>query len=240
MRTSSVGRLRLIPTVTDLKAEPARRRRRQVVAATLLAGAGLLGRSLSTRPGSRQFYGLTLSVAVTWLAGGLASGPLQLGWSTSRAGVSRRPVAGPVLIGVAAFGAFYGCARVARHVPPLNNAIVDVLSYAHRGSTPMVALTTLVNGAAEEVFFRGALYSAIDEDRQVLLSSAAYAAVTCSTRNPALVLASAVMGVLFAEQRRATGGIQAPMLTHLTWSTLMLMILPPLFRPASGEQTGLA
>ena len=38
------------------------------------------------------------------------------------------------------------------------------------------------------------------------------------------------MGTLLAVQRRATGGIQAPLLTHLTWSTLMLRYLPPLFR----------
>ena len=51
-----------------------------------------------------------------------------------------------------------------------------------------------------------------------------------ATRNPALVLASLAMGTLFGLQRRATGGIQAPMLTHLTWSALMLRYLPPLFR----------
>ena len=33
----------------------------------------------------------------------------------------------------------------------------------------------------------------------------------------------------FAFQRRATGGIQASALTHLTWSALMLWYLPPLF-----------
>jgi uncharacterized protein len=49
-----------------------------------------------------------------------------------------------------------------------------------------------------------------------------------ATCNPALILASATMGALFGLQRRATGGIQAPLLTHLTWSTLMLRFLPPL------------
>jgi hypothetical protein len=44
------------------------------------------------------------------------------------------------------------------------------------------------------------------------------------------------MGVLFGVQRRLTGGIQAPILTHVTWSALMLRFLPPLFadRPASA------
>jgi CAAX protease family protein len=61
-------------------------------------------------------------------------------------------------------------------------------------------------------------------------STAAYALATTATRNPALVLASAAVGTLFALQPRATGGIQAPLLTHLTWSALMLRYLPPLFR----------
>jgi len=59
-----------------------------------------------------------------------------------------------------------------------------------------------------------------------------YMLATTATRNPALVLASGVMGALFGLQRRSSGGIQAPILTHLTWSTLMLRFLPPLFRRA--------
>ena len=66
----------------------------------------------------------------------------------------------------------------------------------------------------------------------MLTSTAVYTLATTATRNPALVLASAVMGTLFGLQRRASGGIQAPMLTHLTWSILMLRYLPPLFREA--------
>jgi hypothetical protein len=46
------------------------------------------------------------------------------------------------------------------------------------------------------------------------------------------VIAALFMGGLFAMQRRATGGLQAPLLTHLTWSTLMVRYLPPLFRHA--------
>jgi hypothetical protein len=71
---------------------------------------------------------------------------------------------------------------------------------------------------------------AIGQAHPVALSTAAYSLATVTTRNPALVLASGVMGTLFAAQRRASGGIQAPVLAHLTWSTLMLRYLPPLFR----------
>ena len=66
------------------------------------------------------------------------------------------------------------------------------------------------------------------------VSTGTYALATVATRNPALVLAAAVMGTLFAAERRASGGIQAPMISHLTWSTLMLKYLPPLFRDRSA------
>ena len=206
------------------------RRRRRVVAGVTAAGAGLLGVSLSTRPASWQFYATSAGVAATWLAGGVASGPLHLGWMQTKDETLRRPVLTPVLLGIGAFGAFYGCALVAREIPVLDTAISSVLAYAHQGDNTLVLLTTLANGAAEEVFFRGALYAAIGEQHPVALSTAAYTLATVTTRNPALVLAATVMGTLFAAQRRASGGIQAPVLTHLTWSVLMLRYLPPLFR----------
>jgi CAAX protease family protein len=209
------------------------RRRRKVVAAISMAGAGLLGMSLSTEPDSPQFYALTLGVAGTWLIGGLRSGPLHLGWEPTAHRMCRRPVITPIATGAAAFEIFYGAALAARRIPKLNNAIADVLNYAHQGSTPGVLATALANGIGEEVFFRGALFAALETSNPVPASTAIYTLATAATRNPALVLASGVMGALFAMQRRATGGIQAPMLTHLTWSTLMLRFVPPLFRHAS-------
>lgn len=206
------------------------RRRRKVVGGVTVAGAGLLGASLQTKPDSWQFYAATAGVAATWVAGGFLSGPLHLGWMQARDETLRRPVLTPMATGAAAFGLFYGCALVCRRIPVLNEAISSVLDYADEGKTGLVLMTTLANGAAEEVFFRGALYAAIGEQHPVALSTAAYGLATITTRNPALVLAASVMGTLFAAQRRSSGGIQAPVLTHLTWSTLMLRYLPPLFR----------
>lgn len=219
-------------TPPPVAAEPlvVRRRRRRVVAATALGGAALLGRSLSsTEPGSRDFYTSTAAVAATWTVGGLASGPLHLGWIERRDEELRRPLVTPVLTGVGAFAAFYGAALVARRIPVLDEALIKVLRFADEGDDRLVMATTLANGLAEEVFFRGALYSAL-EHHPVVGSTGVYALATTTTRNPALVLAATVMGTLFAGQRRASGGIQAPLLTHLTWSALMLRFLPPLFR----------
>jgi hypothetical protein len=195
------------------------RRRRGLLTTVTAAGTGLLGLSLSARPGSGRFYALTNAVAATWVAGGLAAGPPPRGRS-------RHPVVTPVLIGAGAFGVFYATALVARRVPVLSRAVTGVLVYAHRGSGPAVFATALATGAAEEVFFRGVVQ---EPGTSVVTSTAVYALSTVATRNPALVLASIVMGTVFGLQRRATGGVQAPLLTHVVWSALMLRYLPPLF-----------
>ncbi len=212
------------------------RRRQRVVAGVSVAGAGLLGLSLSTRPGSKDFYATTLGVAAVWTAGGLLSGPLHLGWIQGRDDRLRRPVVTPVATGVGAFGFFYACALVARRIPVLDRAISRVLVFAEEGNDRAVLLTTLANGLGEEVFFRGAMYAALGDRHPVASSTAVYALSTTTTRNPALVLAAGVMGTLFGLQRRASRGLQAPVITHLTWSALMVRYLPPLFRHAQKER----
>jgi membrane protease YdiL (CAAX protease family) len=196
-----------------------------VLAAVTAAGSGLLGASLASRPGSRRFQVLTASVAATWLAGAQAAGPVPRG---------RREVLQPVVTGAGAFGVFYGCALVARRIPLLRRAITGVLDHAHRGSKASVAATTLLTGAAEEVFFRGSLYDAAG----ARASTAVYVLSTTATRNPALVLASAAMGTLFAWQRGRSGGVQAPLLTHVVWSALMLGFMPRLFPPETLDSAG--
>jgi membrane protease YdiL (CAAX protease family) len=220
-------------------AEPAvRARRRRVVTATGVGGAGLLGISLSTKAGSPQFYLLTMGLAGTWAAGALGSGPFPLGTAQGQDGAQRCPVVMPVLTGVGAFGLFYGAARLARHIPPLNRAIGSVLHYADDGSTRLVLLTACANAVAEELFFRGALWSLVQDSHPIVKTTLAYAATTAATRNPALVLAGTATSVLFGLQRRTSGGILAPALTHLTWSLLMLRYLPPLFpTPRRAEIT---
>jgi membrane protease YdiL (CAAX protease family) len=239
-RRSLAGRLtqplrHVVPVVhTEPPAVIARRQR--VVAVVTAAGAGLLGTSLSTQPGSRRFYASTLAVAGVWVGGGAASGPLHRGWIEGRDGDLRRPVLVPVATGVAAFAFFAGAATVASRIPVLDRAIGDVLAFAEQGTDRWVLATTLANGVGEEVFFRGALYSALAGHHPVVTSTAVYTCATVTTRNPALVLAAALMGTLFALQRRASRGLQAPMLTHLTWSTLMVRLFPVLDRRLRGDR----
>jgi membrane protease YdiL (CAAX protease family) len=140
-----------------------------------------------------------------------------------------------VLTGAAAFGLFYGAARLARHIPPLNRAIGTVLGYADCGSMPLVLLTASANAVAEELFFHGALWPATQQSHPITTTTLAYAATTAITRNPALILAGIATSVLFGFQRHTSGGILAPALSHVTWSLLMLTCLPPLYRTPSGR-----
>lgn len=220
------------------ESEAVRRRRRRVVLGTSVAGAGLLGLGLSTKPGSREFYTTTLGVAAVYAIGGLASGPLHLGWVELNDRTRRRPVIVPVATGAAAFGVFYAGAHISKRIPPLSRAVASVLQFADEGEDRLVLTTTLANGVAEEIFFRGAVYAALDGRHPVAGSTAVYMVSTLTTRNPALVLAAGVMGSLWALQRRASSGLQAPVITHLTWSALMLRYLPPVFHDVvTGHDT---
>jgi membrane protease YdiL (CAAX protease family) len=204
------------------------RRRRIVVAIVLVIGATLLGISLDVRPGDVRFYPLTLAVALVWTLGGVLSGPLHLGYLPFR-GSLRRPVLTGLLAGLLAGLIFIGGALGVRLIPPLHDYVENVLAHARYGTLPLILLVTLLNGVAEEVFFRGGLFAAIGRRHPVLISTLVYAAATLATGNPMLVFAALTLGLVLALQRRASGGILAPIITHLTWSTMMLFLLPPLF-----------
>jgi uncharacterized protein len=203
------------------------RRRRIVVAVVLVIGASLLGLSLAQKPGDPWFYPITASVAVVWVVGGLVSGPLHLGYIPFR-GALRRPIVTPLILGLIASAVFVAGALVVREIEPLRKIVVDVLAHANKGSVPIVAALALANGAAEEVFFRGALFAAIGRRHPVPISTGIYVLVTLATANLMLVFAAVLMGFVFGLQRRASGGILAPMITHLTWSTAMILVLPPI------------
>ena len=202
--------------------------RRVVTAVTLVLGAVLLGISLSIEPGDPVFYLFTMLVAVVWTVGGLASGPLHLGW-TSYQGAVRRPLLNGIGLGLAAAAIFVLGALVVREIPPLRDFVAHVLAHEREGSVFLIAAVALLNGLAEEVFFRGALFAAIGRRHPVLISTVIYALATIATRNPMLVFAALMLGAVLGLERRASGGILAPMATHATWSLLMLITLPPLF-----------
>ncbi len=119
-------------------------------------------------------------------------------------------------------------ALAVREMPVLEDQVTSVLDFADQGSGPLVLLVTVVNGVTEEIFFRGAVYAAVKR-HQVAVSAVAYALTTAATGNVMLTFAALVLGVVVGLQRRASGGVLAPILTHVTWSVTMLYALPALF-----------
>jgi hypothetical protein len=195
-----------------------------------LGAAVLLRSSFAAQAGSARFYLLTTGLAGVLTGGALSSGPIP--WR----GTNHKSTVTPVLTGAATFAVFYGAARVTRHNRTLRRAIASVLHYADAGSTPLVVLIASGTGVAEELFFRGALWTGQNPLRTTTL---AYAGSTAATGNPVLVLAGLITSVIFGWQRQATGGVLAPAVTHVTWSVLMLRYLPPLFRdpdPAAHQR----
>ena len=199
------------------------RRRRAVVAVTLVVGAVLLAATLRVDEGSGGFTALGLAAAAVWVVGAMASGPLPV---RPRRPVGLRTVVLPAAgIGVTAFVVFLVARLVGDHLPVINDALDSILATADAGSLWVVLAVALINGVAEELFFRGALQTAIGV-RSVLPATGLYVVVTVATGNITLVIAAAVMGTIFALERRATGGVLAAIVTHLVWSTLMILLLP--------------
>ena len=108
----------------------------------------------------------------------------------------------------------------------LREPVDGLLDYARAGSLPLIALITAVNGVAEELYFRGALFAAVGRRHAVLVTTLVYGAVTAASGIPLLVLAGLLLGLVVGLQRRVTGGILGPVVTHLTWSLGMLLVLP--------------
>jgi membrane protease YdiL (CAAX protease family) len=195
--------------------------RTPVVVVTLLAGATLLGLTLGRTPGSGQFYALSLGLAAVWILGAIASGKLPLGKPLTRIRLS-----GAVLLALLTFAVFVVGDLVFRLIPPLHHAVLNIIDRADSGSLALVLLVAVINGIGEELFFRGALYDALRGRAPMISSTLIYIVVTACAWNFALVVAAAFMGVVWVIERVVSRGIVAPVITHVTWSVLMVLLLP--------------
>jgi membrane protease YdiL (CAAX protease family) len=204
------------------------RRRQAVTLGFVLLGAVVLGFSLRISPGNDWFYPATFGLALVWTVGAFASGPLHLGRTLHGEEPGPRPVLIPLVYGALLAGLFVVGGLVVREIPWLDTQVRHVLDHADQGSVPLLVVITAVNGVAEELFFRGALYAATPR-HPVIVTTVAYTAATLATGNVMLAVAAVLLGVLVGLERRATGGIQAPIITHVVWSVAMLFALPALF-----------
>jgi membrane protease YdiL (CAAX protease family) len=181
----------------------------------------LLGLALTRPPGSTAFSALAAALAGVWLVGGLLSGPLQLGRA-----VHGRHAVRALILGALAFALFAAGAEIVHGIPVLHSAVNDVIERADAGGRALVVGIAILNAIGEEVFFRGAVYRVLGPRRPVLWTTVCYSIVTAAAGNLMLVVAAALMGTVFALERRASHGVLASMITHVTWSILMIYLLP--------------
>lgn len=214
---------------------PDLRRRRRLVAATLVLGTAALAATLAAPRGSAAFTALGLLAGAVWTAGALLAGGADRGRGGDRRdgdgdGAARvatgRRLAGAAAVGTAAYLAFAGAALVADHVPVLDGAVDEALNRAEAGPLAAVLAVLVLNAVGEELFFRGALPDALGGERRAAVAVGVYVLVTVATLNAALVVAAAVMGTVFMAVRLASGTVAAPAVTHVTWSVLVLLALP--------------
>jgi uncharacterized protein len=220
--------IRRVPRNHD-QSDAAFRHRRIVAAVTGVVGSTLLWISFRLQPGDDRFYLTTTALAAVWVIGSFASGPLHLGWGHTRRGDRyARPIVQSLALGVLAVVISLAAMLVVAEMPLLRDPVNDVLDHARFASLPLVAVITLMNGVAEELFFRGALFAAIGRRYPVPISAFFYTLTTIGSGNFMLVVAAGALGLLVGLQRRTTGGVLGPSITHITWSLSMLFLLPPL------------
>ncbi|MBA3745050.1 CPBP family intramembrane glutamic endopeptidase [Sporichthya sp.] len=224
---TATGRVREVLGATPFVGAPPpedatdRRRRGAVVAATTVLGAVLTAFALNEHGTGPRFFLLTSALAATWLLGALLSGPVPLG--RLRGG---HDLAGPAALAALIFGVFVIGELIVSTNPYLADQVDGIIGHASGRVALLAALVAVVNGVGEELFFRGAAWSALARHRPEVASTVLYVVVIACSGILILVVAGVIMGAVFALQRRATAGVLASCITHVVWTLLMIALLP--------------
>jgi membrane protease YdiL (CAAX protease family) len=198
--------------------------RRPVTAVVLVIGAIVLSIDLRLPRGSTAFLVVGVVLALVWSTPTLLFGPSGGRGRTGPRGDLALGAAG----GAAMYVVFVAGQAIAREISWLDGPIRSILDKADAGPSVLIAAVALLNGVAEELFFRGSLVDALGEHRAAahVISFVTYVAVTALVGNTALTVAAIVMGAVLAGERWVTGALYAPIATHVVWSALIIVALP--------------
>lgn len=208
------------------------RRSRIISAVTLVVGACVLAWSLSIEPGAGLFYAATAALALVWIVGALLARhalghPLHRVVGQGRNG--SRDLALGLVTGLGLGAMFLVGALVLARIPVLRGPVETLLAHADEGVFVIVLALALINGYAEELFFRGALFEAFPGTGvrvPIVATTLVYTLVTAAGGIWMLALAGLVLGAVCALLRARTGGTSAAIVCHLTWSLVMIFLLP--------------
>ncbi|MDN5631101.1 CPBP family intramembrane glutamic endopeptidase [Kocuria sp.] len=201
-----------------------RRRTIWVVVATGVVAAACLAWSLRIPAGDPWFYPATFMLAAVYIIG--SSAALRMTGERLPWAVTPRGLRDAVLGGLGLAALFVAGGFMVRFLPPLAGPVHELLDHARVGGLAMVALTTAVNGVAEEAYYRGALWRVLPRGRRILVTTVAYTLVTSLAGIPLLALAAAALGALVGWLRERTRSLLPCVVAHLIWSLTMLFVLP--------------
>jgi membrane protease YdiL (CAAX protease family) len=143
------------------------------------------------------------------------------------------------VVGVASGLVFYGATRVvvdlATQHPLLHGAVVDLYRRSQEISfVTVLALALLIAVPGEELFWRGFVLPELRDDTGsvtgAILTWAAAVGVNAAWTSAPLLAGAVVGGAVWTVLATWSGGVVAPVASHLVWTGLMLVWPPPVAR----------
>ncbi|TSI14090.1 type II CAAX prenyl endopeptidase Rce1 family protein [Brevibacterium aurantiacum] len=195
--------------------------------ATVIAAMCLLAAGFSA-PGSVQFFAASTATATVYF---LAFFIVPMKPPVIESGHYRNLGIG-ILAGLALLGVFIAGALLIYQIPALAHPVQGLLENARGGALLPSLLVTAVNGVAEELHFRRTIPGTITGSpwKKIVISLAAYMAVSSMLGVPLLVFAALVVGALAHWLVHRGYGLLAPIVMHLAWSLGMSLLLPVILR----------
>ncbi len=150
----------------------------------------------------------------------------------------RRHWAGDVVVGILGGGALYVVFWVGEQAlviiaPKLAAEVGDLYTVRGRTRPGTIPVVVAIAGAGEELFFRGLL----QRQAGVAVALAVYGAVHLWERKIILVVAALAGGVWWGVLLAWTGGLIAPVVSHVLWG-LAIIVWRPARPTAWAQRTG--
>ena len=195
------------------------------VGVAVVVAAPLLAASLHAQDGGPgTVAGWALGIALTWTVGGLVimrlAPPEQ-----PRRDLRRAPLITVAAVGVGLAAASLAGGLVLAGIPATAAWVTGPVAAAADGRWGVLAVALLA-GAAEEVFFRGALPRLLSGLARWMVPTAVYAAVTLCTGSPALAAMALLLGPVAMWAREITGSLAGALYVHALWTLTMVGLFP--------------
>lgn len=194
-------------------------------AIVLVVGAALLAASVRLTQQPVWFLVSSIALALVWVAGAwwIRADPR---WPQARSITPRfSRFSMSVVTAVVVSASFLLGGWVAAHIPFLDRQVFDLIDRAGPGINWPLIVVAAVTGVGEEIFFRGALFSA-SRRYPVLVTTVLYTVVTVAGDNLGLVLAAAVLGTMLAIARLLSGSVIPAIVGHVAWTAATVLVLP--------------